>query len=175
MSLKDWFYSTWAGGAYLEFLLWVDRRKSPKETRYLTPKEMATIIRESHKIAEGTELMKQRINNLVTSKDKAGYEVALSGVEELIQFAKGDSNTAQGQFAAIARQMYVKKGSQDIVTATDRAKMVDQRILDMYELQDQRARQQMWRKIRKLRNEGKMHEADGLLKEWRTKYGRNSN
>lgn len=174
LKFKDWFYGTWLGGKYLELLLWLDEVNSTDDIRYLTPKEMAQIIRESSKISEGTVLMKQNINKLVASKDKNEYHKVLSEIDELIQFAQGDDKSVQGHFAAIARQMYVKKGSQDIVTATDRAKMIDQRIQDMYELQEQRARQGMWRQIRKLRTEGKLIEADKLQEEWMKKYGRSS-
>lgn len=172
LKVKDWFYSTWLGGKYLELLLWVDEVSNRDDIRYLTPKEMAQIIRESSKISEGTVLMKQNINKLVASKSKEEYHKVLSEIDELIQFGKGDDKSAQGHFAAVARQMYVKKGGQDIVTATDRAKMIDQRIQDMYELQQQRARQGMWRQIRKLRTEGKINEAEQLQEEWMKKYGR---
>lgn len=173
LKIKDWFYSTWLGCLYLETLLWIDElRNNDNDVRYLTPKEMAQIVRESQKIAEGTVLMKNNINKLVKSRNKEEYHKVLSETEELIKFAEGDNNSIQSKFATIARQMYVKKGSKDIITATDRARMIDQRINDMYELQAQRARQTMWRQIRKLRTEGKMDEANQLQEEWMRKYGR---
>jgi hypothetical protein len=168
-----WFFTTYVGGLYFEFLLWVDRR-TDKPSTYLTPKEMATIVRESSQITEGIVLMKQKVNQLVRSKSKDEYQKLLVEIEDLVPYSEKDTESDRAKFAYILRQMYVKKGDKDIVTTTDKAKMVDQRIQDMYELHDHIAKRSLLRAIRSARNQGDANQATKLEQEFLIKYGRSS-
>lgn len=177
MKLKDklsnWYYGTTVGGWHLEFLLWLDRKRS--KPKFLTPGEVQQIIREYSLIDRGVTEMKLKVNSLVRSKNKEEYHKTLSQIENLIDFSKRDPNSAEGKFAEILKQTIVRKNKlgheQDVITATDRAKMIDKKIQQVYELQEHVVKRNMLRQIRKLRTEGKLEEADKLFKEWADKYG----
>jgi hypothetical protein len=169
--LTNWFYSTYVGGLYFELLLWVDR-KTDNSTRYLTPKEMAQIIRESSQITDGVILMKQKINQLIRVKSKEEYQKTLEEIEDLVPYSEQEAGTDRAKFTEILREMYVKKGSKDIVTSTDKAKMIDQRIQDMHELHDHINKRNLLREIRLARNQGDVKQANRLEQEFMLKYGR---
>lgn len=165
-----WFCGTFLGGLFFEFLLWLDRRKERKH--FLNYKEVAQIIREYSLLDEGMKQIKTKVNSLIVTKSADEYNKLLLEIEDMVTLAERDTNHPKSQLADLLRDMYTKKGNQDIVTLTDRAKMVDQRIQDMYELQNHVAKRQLLREIRKLRTEGNNEKADELKKEYDTKYGR---
>ena len=168
-----WFYSTYLGGLYFEFLLWLDRRNS-NPTKLLSPKEMAQIIRESNKTFDGVSRIKAKVATLVTSNSKEEYERVLSEIEDLMNLADWEigANTQQGQFAELLKNIYVKHGNRDIVTNTDKAKMIEGRIQDMHELWADKEKRKLLRDIRKAGQEGDNHLLNKLQTELRTKYGR---
>jgi hypothetical protein len=172
-SVVGWFYTTYLGGLYFEVLLWIDR-KFDKPSRYLTPREMATIVRESSQITEGIVMMKQKVNQLVRAKSKDEYQKLLVEIEDLVPFSEKDTESDRAKFAYILRDMYVKKGNKDVVTSTDKAKMIDQRIQDMYQLHDHIAKRSLLRAIRSARNENNMEQATKLEQEYLIKYGRSN-
>jgi len=171
-SILNWFYTTYVGGLYFDLLLWIDRR-TDRPTKFLTPKEMAQITRESSQLTEGVILIKNKINKLVVSKSKEEYNKVLSEIEDMVSHADYERNSDKAKFAHILRQIYVKKGT-DIVTMTDRAKMIDQRIQDMGELHSHIIKRNMLRAIRSARTEGNLNEANKLEQEFLKIYGRSN-
>jgi len=174
-SLLIWFYSTYLGGLYFEFLLWVDR-KTDRSTKYLTPKEMAAIVRESSQIAQGVTLMKRKINELIQTKSKEEYQKVLAEIEDLVPLSEQNESflSEKAKFAGILRDIYVKKGNQDIVTSTDRAKMIEGRIEDMKELHRHIAKRNLLREIRSARHSGDISKATKLEQEFYKSYGRSN-
>ena len=61
--LINWFYTTRLGGLYFDFLLWSDRRKERKQLRYLTPKEIAQVVRQYSLIREGVKEVKSKVHS----------------------------------------------------------------------------------------------------------------
>jgi hypothetical protein len=133
---------------------------------------MAQIIRESSQITDGVILMKQKVNKLVRAKSKEEYQKTLEEIEDLVPYSEEEIGTDRAKFAEILREMYVKKGSKDIVTATDKAKMIDQRIQDMHELHAHINKRNLLREIRSARNQGNATQANKLEQEFMIKYGR---
>jgi hypothetical protein len=174
-SLCSWFYTTYVGGLYFEFLLWIDRR-TDRPSKYLTPKEMAAIVRESSQIAQGVTLMKRKVNELIQTKSKEEYKKILKEIEDLIPLSEQDENSQsdRAKFASILRDIYVKKGDRDIVTSTDKAKMIENRIKDMKELHDHIAKRNLLREIRSARNSGDVSKAAKLEQEFYKSYGRSN-
>lgn len=165
-----WFYGTFLGGLFFEFLLWVDRRKERKH--FLNYKEVAQIVREYSLLDEGMKQIKSKVNSLIVTKSADEYNKLLLEIEDMVTLAERDTNHPKSQLADLLRDMYTKKGNQDIVTLTDRAKMVDKRINDMKELQQDKLKRQLLRKIRKFRIEGNTEEVEKLEQEFKEKYGR---
>lgn len=172
-SLSSWFYTTWAGNLYFNLLLFIDR-KFNKQDRFLSPKEIAQVVKQYSLLHEGVNQIKRKIDTLVKSKSKEEYSRVLGELENMVDLSERDMDTPQGRFAEMLRQIAVKKGTVDIVTHTDKAKMIDQRIGDMYELQDHIVKRTLLRKIRTARSNGEVKEASKLEKEYLGKYGRSS-
>ena len=169
--LINWFYTTALGGLYFEFLLWLDRRND-RPTRFLSPKEMAQIIRESNKTYDGVAKIKNKVNSLVQSRSTEEYHKILCEIEDLAGLAYNDENSDQAKFTELLRNMYVKHKTHDIVTVTDRAKMIDQRIQDTKEMWDHQAKRQLLRDIRKAGEAGDTQLLNKLQMEFKNKYGR---
>ena len=167
-----WFYSTFLGGMFFNFLLWVDRKRSKKY--YLTPKEVTQVIREYSLVNEGVLQIKKEVNKLITSKSAEEYNTILRSVENMISYAEGESDTPKARLADMLRSLYVKKGTKDIITLTDKAKMIDQRINDMKELQEHTIKRKLLTKIRNSYTEGNLELAQLLEQEFKTKYGRHN-
>ena len=167
----DWLLRTRLGSWYLEFLMWLDKKQ--EKPRYLTPSEMATIIRESNKIADGMKLVKRKVNDLVESKSKEEYDKKLKEIQDLAVLAVDEKDTTSDRaiFINILKQSQVRHGK-DIVTIKDRAKMIEGRIGDMYSLQEHKVKRNMLREIRKLENERNFAKANQLRDEFEAKYGR---
>ncbi len=151
MRLLDWFYSTKLGEYYFELLLWIDRRND--RPRYLTPKEVAQVIRQYSLLNEGVGAVKQHVNALIKSKDREEYDLALKNIEDLAPLAYRKGDAAREQYANFLKEVCVKKGNVDIATATDKAKMIEQRINDYKELQAHIVKRNAIREARK--NNGK--------------------
>lgn len=172
IQIQNWFFATRLGGLYFEFLLWLDRHQD-KPSQYLTPKEMAQVIAQYSLLGEGVTKVKRKINNLIVAKTADEYDKTLKEIEDLMVLAERSKDSPQAVFSEALRHMYVKKGNKDIVTHTDKAKMIEGRIEDFMELRKQKESRSMLREIRKLRKEEKVDIADNLEKEWKDKYGKN--
>jgi urocanate hydratase len=159
------------GGMYFDFLLWLDR-KLDNSAKKMTPKEMATAIRQYSLIGEGVKKIKNKVNTSLVDKSAEGYDEALSKIEDLTVLAKRPKDTIQSTYSEVMRKAVVKDGNKDIVTHTDRAKMIEGRIEDFKELRKQKDSRNMLREIRRLRKEEKVDIADNLEKEWKDKYGK---
>jgi uncharacterized membrane protein YheB (UPF0754 family) len=166
-TILSWFYGTYLGGLYFDILLWIDRKFN--KPKFLTPKEIAQVVREYSKIAEGTKQIKKNINELLNSKTKDEYHKVLSGIEDLTQLATDDSLE---EFKSILRDMYVKKGNKDITTHIQMAKMIDQRIEDTKELWEDKAKRQLLRQIREAKQSNNTELVNKLQSEFKLKYGR---
>lgn len=171
--LKDLYYSSWFGGKHLELLLWLDNRKT--NTNYLTYKETQQIVRQYSLLNQGVLDMKATINNIVKSKNKEEYHNFLIKKENLISLAEGNENSSKGHLSKILKNIHVNKNKegheQDVITATDRAKMIQKKIEFVYELQEHVKQRNMLREIRKLRQTGQKTEADKLFEKWQEIYG----
>lgn len=167
----DKFYATFLGGLYLEFLLWLDGTRDDK--KYLTPKQMAQIVRESSKLAEGTLAIKTKVNALLSSKTKGEYELRLSEIQDLLPLSEyQDVNSSRATYVKFLRSIGDTTKIVDVENATDRAKMIDKKIEAVYELQDYNAKRQLAKTIKKHIQEGNQEEADKLKQEFKRKYGR---
>lgn len=171
-TLLNWFYGTYFGGLYFEFLLWLDRHLD-KPTRYLTPKEMATIVKESSKINDGVLLIKNKVNSLVHTRSKEEYHRVLSEIVDLTDLAE-QQNPEVARFNNMLRQFYVKKGSKDINNHTELAKAIEQRIQDTKELWEHQEKRNLLRNIRKASISGDDQALKKLQEEFNNKYGKSN-
>lgn len=147
MKLVDWFYTTKLGEYYFEFLLWLDRRND--RPKYLSPKEVAQVTRQYSLLNEGVGAVKQHVNTMIRARNKQEYDSALKNIEDLTVLAHRKDDTARQQYADFLREVCVKKGEVDIATATDKAKMIEQRINDYKELQEHIVKRKAIREARK--------------------------
>lgn len=150
--LRQIFYTSWLGNVYFELLLYIDRKSSKK---YLSHKEVTQIIREYSLLGEGVREVKGKINTLIKSRSAEDYHKVLGQIEDMMNLAERKADDPKSQLAKVLRNMYVKKGTVDIANDMDRAKMIDQRIKDTYELHDHIEKRNKLRKLRKERNEKK--------------------
>lgn len=169
--LLQWFYGTYIGAKYLEFLLWYDEKKEP--TPQLTRTELQQVVVEAQKFAyrEGLSQMKRNIHKLLRSKTQEEYEKVLGDIENLVDHAKKDEDDLT-KLRETLYKSYIRTSGRDINSPTEHAKMVDQRIKDYKELHRHQEKRNMLRKIRKLRQEGKVKIALKLQKEFEEKYVR---
>lgn len=172
--LVNWFYTTWLGNLYFEFLLWLDRVNSRQETRYLTPKEVAQIVRQYSLLGEGVKEVKHKVNSLIASRTKEEYDTVLKEIEDMVTLAERKSDDPKAQFSNFLKSKMDFSNS-DIKTVTDRAKMVDKRINDMYELQKDKLKRQKLRDIRQAQKEGNVELAKQLKQEFEEDYGNRRN
>lgn len=170
--LIDWFWTTKLGGLYFEFLLWLDHKKEMDNVKYLTPKEVAQITRQYTLVDKGVTEVKRNVNKLLTAKTAEEYDKALSSIEDLTSFATREPNSPEAKFAQMLRAMKVKKGNKDIVTHTDRAKMIQGRIEDYKELQEHVVKRKLLRQIREAKKQNDEESLHKLEEQWRNKYGR---
>lgn len=168
-----WFYGTALGGLYFQLLLWVDR-KIDKPSKYLTPKEMAQIVKQYSLINDGVNEVKKKVNKLINSNSKEEYHLTLSEIEDMMNLAQRDNDSPQANFSKILRDVYIKKSNQDIVTHTDMAKMIDQRIEDHKEMWEHQQKRQLMREIRKAELSGDKQSLEKLRTEFKSKYGRSN-
>jgi hypothetical protein len=165
------FYGSFLGGLYLELLLWLDRKGEDK--KYLTPKQMSQIIRESSKLAEGTLAIKKKVNALVNSRTKEEYELTLSQLSDLLPLSEyEDRNSARAKYTEFLSKVGNVKKIVDVENATDRAKMIEKKIEATYELQAHVAKRNLLRELRKARVNKDEALAATLEKQYKEKYGR---
>lgn len=169
--ILDRFYGTFLGGFYLEFLLWLDGTRS--EQKYLTQKEVAQIIRESSKLAEGTLAVKQKVNGLLSARTKAEYELKLSEIEDLLPLSTyDDANSSRARYVQFLQSIGDRTKIVDVENATDRAIMIDRKIKAVYELQAYNEKRNMAKAIKRAISEGDTQEANRLKEELKRLYGR---
>jgi ribosomal protein L17 len=137
----------------------------------LTPKEMAQVIRQYSLIGEGVKEVKHKVHALVQSRTKEEYEKTLSEIQDMVTLAERDANAPQSQVTSFLKSNMDFSNS-DIKSTTDRAKMVEKRINDMYELQEDKLKRTALRQIRQANKEGNTELANKLQEEWMKKYGR---
>lgn len=168
--LQQWFFTTKLGEWYFELLLWLDRTED-RPTRYLTPREVAQITRQYSLLHKGVEEVKKKVNLLVNSQTAEEYDKVLNELEDLFKLSDYEDNSSEFRMSQLMRSIQVKKGNKDIVTHTDRARMIQDRIGDYKELQDHKLKRDMMREIRKARKEGNAEKVERLENEWKVKYG----
>jgi len=169
--LLNYIYSTWVGDLYLRYLIWADA-KANVGPRYLTPGEMATVIKEYSLLAEGVTKVKSKVNTLVASRSKEEYHKTLSELENMIDLSDEDNDSARAKFGNIVREISVKKGNKDIVTPQDKLNMIHQRIEDYKELHAHQAKRTLMRQLRKAKQGNDLEEVKRLETEFQEKYGR---
>lgn len=142
--VKDLFYRSFLGGFYFEFLLWLDRRQD--KVKPLSPKEIATIIREHSQINEGVVKAKQNINAKLVMRTKKNYEEYLSQNPDVIPYAEVSNSKSQVMD-------YLKSNmdlsNKDIKSDIEHARMIQKRIADYKELHEHIARRKALREARK--------------------------
>ena len=165
----QWFYGTWLGGRYLEFLLWKDEQNETARVIDLTE---ARIVVQAQKLLyrEAIGKVKRHVNEVVNAKNKEEYHSKLKQIEDLIPLAEREQDSYREFQAAIA-SAYVRKGS-DRNNATDHAKMIDQRINDFKELREHKAKRQLLRDIRAAERIKDNATAKRLKEEFTKKYGK---
>lgn len=168
--LAQWFFTTKLGELYFEVLLWLDRKKDNPD-KYLTPKEIAQITRHYSLLDKGIKEVKTKVNIIVNSHTAEEYDKVLKEIEDLFQFSKYDDTSSEHKIAQLMRAIKVKKGNKDIITHTEKAKMIQDRIGDYKQLQDHKLKRETLRDIRKAKKSGDAVLAEKLEQEWKVKYG----
>lgn len=165
-----WFYSTWLGGKYLEFLLWKDGQNEKVEMT--NSKQVNEIVIQAQQLLykEGIANIKKKVNSIVNSGTKEEYDQKLKGLEDLMPLAERDDEKLK-QVKQALFQAYVVK-DKDIKNSTDFAKMIDQKIEDTKKLWAHKEKRDILRKIRKLKTSGEMEQAAQLEQEFFNRYGR---
>lgn len=168
--LLHWFYSTWLGGKYLEFLLWIDEQNEPQ--RVITPQEVQQIVIQAQQLLyrEGVANIKRRVNSIVNAKTKEEYDEKLKQLEDLMPLAEREDDKLKEMKQALFRA-YVKTGK-DIKNSKDHARMIEQKIEDTKRLWKHKEKRELLRKIRKLKVSGDLQQAQELEQEFFEKYGK---
>lgn len=162
-SIYYWFY-----GKYLELLLWLDK-KYPKNTFSSTNLTQIIISSQQLKYTRGMELVKNKINSLVSFKNKKEYERVLKGVEDLVVLA--EDNAERGKMLE-SLKLTMDLSSKDIKTDLDKAKMIEKRIEDYRKLQNFKVKKELLKRIRKAKQENDLELVQQLELEWKLTYGR---
>jgi hypothetical protein len=170
--IVHWFYSTWLGGKYLEFLLWKDEANGNKLD--ITPQEVQQIIIEAQQMLyrEGISNIKKRVNSIVNARTKEEYDQKLKELEDLIPLAVKEDDKLRDMRKAL-NSIYVKKGK-DVKNSTDFARMIDTKIEYTKQLWKHREKRELLRSIRKAKVAGEVKRAEELEKEFFEKYVRQS-
>lgn len=171
--LVNWMWSTWIGDLYFRYLIWMDA-KAYKLPKFMSPKEMATIIKEHSLTADAVNIVKGKVNTLVTERTANEYHRVLSSVDNMIDLSKNDRNDGRSAMAEVVHEIAVKKGNKDIVTPQDKLNMINQRIEDYKELHAHIEKRNLFRAHRKAVLEKNEEVATELLKTIQEKYGKRS-
>lgn len=157
--IGNWFYGTSIGGLYFEFLLWLDRKHS--DVKQLTPGEISTIVKQKNLIEDGVNAISKKVSTINTLS--RGYDLV-----PLAAYDKGSN-----RFKTVeSLKSRMDLSNVDIKTDTDKAKMIDKRINDMYELQVHRERRELVKSITIARRAGEVKKLEELKQEYIRKYGR---
>lgn len=160
----------WLKSLYFNFLLWLENINLKKDNRYLSPKEIAAIVKQYSKIGEGVTVLKSKVNDLVKTKNKEEYDKILDGIQDLIPLSVREQNPDMEKFICTLKKNYAK--NKDITTPLEKENMINQRIKDMYELHEHIEKRNKLREIRKAKSAGQLDLVDKLEKEFYEKYGR---
>ena len=171
--ITNWLWSTWIGDLYFKYLIWIDA-KADKLPRYLSPKELATIVKEHSMLYEGVAQVKRKVNSLITTRTSSEYNRVLSSVDNLVDLAKNEKDDGKAVLAAITHEIAVKKGNRDIVTPQDKLNMINQRIEDYKELHAHIEKRNLYRALRKAATAGDKEKVAELQKTIQEKYGKRS-
>jgi len=144
-----WFYSSFLGRWYLEFLLLWDRLNTKRER--LTPGEISQIIREYSLIGEGVKIMKRNINSTISAKNKEEYHKVLTEVSDLASKAENDPNSSKYK-AIESLKSKMDFSNKDVKNDTEYAHMIDRRIKDYEDLHTHIAKRNALREARKQKN-----------------------
>lgn len=161
-------------GGYFEVVLWLDKRKTENKIEsYGLPKVANRILINAvqAQYQEGVSRIKEQVNSLVKTKDAKEYDKVLKTITDLLNTAKTEANLAQEKEIEALRKSLVR-GSKDIRTDVQKAKMIEKRILDYYELQRYNKIRELHKKIRAAEKVGNFVEAEKLKKEWVALNGR---
>lgn len=172
-NLVEWFYRTKLGNWYLGFLLWVDKNNEPERVVPKHEVNQLMITAQQFAYKEGIRNIKKHVNSLVKAKTKDEYQAVLSQIEDLMRYAKSESEE-KAKLTQALYNAWVFTGGRDIKNPTERAKMIDKRIKDYKELQEHTNKRKLIRQIRQARKEGDEAKAKELEKKWKEKYGKNS-
>lgn len=166
--IKKFLYSSWLGGLYFDFLLWIDRKKFEKE-RYYEKAADHRIVYNATKAAytEGLKRVKDKVRNNIKAGAVGDNERFMEETGELLHLAKNEHTSAHAE----TLKLFIKK-DKDIKNPTDMARMVDQRINDYYELQRFNEERALIKAIKKAKKENNLDLANQLEKQWSEKYGR---
>lgn len=147
--LTNLFYKSFLGAWYLEVLIFIDKLKGNKVK--LTPGEISQIVREYSQLAEGVKTIKNRVNNLITARNKEEYDKVLREVEDLVLQAGYDKNHPKFKIINSLREK-MDLSNKDIKNDTDYAKMIEKRIADYKELHQHIEKRKALREARKANN-----------------------
>jgi hypothetical protein len=123
---------------------------------------------------EGVSTIKKKVNELVNSRTKEEYHKVLCQIEDLTSLSYFDPSSEKAKFKTLIRDMYVKKRDKDIITNTDLAKAINQRIADHKEMWQHQEKRNLIRSIRKAAEIGDKELVKKLETEFRIKYGRSN-
>lgn len=165
--MRKWFYTTWLGNLYFEFLLWYDRTFNKHEiSDGWNPN--ATIQRQNSLYTEGILKMKRGINKRLKSRTTEDYRKELPNHANLIALAENELDPVKETL----KKAWVFKGK-DIKNDVEMAKMIEKRIDDYKELWHHKKSRELLRAIRKAKVAKDLDLAVKLEKEWRALNGRN--
>ena len=168
--IKYWFWSTWLGGKYLEFLLWLDEQNGPEPVVNIQEVHQIVIQAQQMLYREGIANIKKKVNAVVSARTKEEYDAKLKEIVDLIPLAVSE-NAEVSKLKAALYHAYVKKGK-DIKTTADHARMIESRIDDYKELREANEKRRLLRDIRRHRKLGNNSVAEKLEQEFTERYVR---
>lgn len=168
--IKQWFWGTWLGGKYLEFLLWLDDQNESQPV--ISHKEVQQIVIQAQQMlyTEGIRNIKKKVNGIVTARTKEEYDAKLKELEDLMPLAEGEKGELSKLKSALLAA-HVRHGK-DIKTDSDHARMINKRIGDYQELREANEKRRLIRDIRRHRKLGNDSVADQLEQEFKKRYAR---
>lgn len=137
--ISNWFYGTYVGGLYFDFLLWLDSKQS--NTKQLTPGEISTIVQQKNLIADGVNAIGRKVTKV--RNFTANYDLV-----PLAAYEEGSSRSKTVE----SLKSRMDLSNVDIKTDTDKAKMIDKKINDTYELHRHIEKRKEQRKLRTTKN-----------------------
>lgn len=169
------FYTTKVGEYYIYILLWYDNLKFRKEVKNRSNAYAAKIVANATQMAyeEGIRVVRTKVKRALKSYDEEEFDKTLKSFGEgLINLADGTKNSGDVIRAEILWKAYVKPSTKDVVSESDRAKMVQERISDYIELRNHKLKRDLLRKIRKAWSDGNEALAQELQREFNERFSR---